>query len=114
MGNTKISFSIESDPHPYVLEYDFNFLCDAEVISGCNLMQAIAGGQITAGQTRGMLYAFLKKANPDLLLSDAGALLSRDLAGTLKAITDVLDTARASDEEESQEEAQVEQPSKAS
>ena len=43
------------------LGFDFNNLCDAEPVVGCNLLSAMEsmGGPLTATQLRGLLYAMV-------------------------------------------------------
>jgi hypothetical protein len=88
-----ITFTLEGDPQPYILKFDFNEVCNAEAAAGCNLMQALSGVPITAAQTRGLLYACLKPANPQVLLSEAGALLSKDMPTVLRYLMEALGTA---------------------
>lgn len=85
-----VTFELEGHPHPYSLKYDFNVVCDVEAATGANLMRALAGGQINAAETRGLLYALLKPSNPDLLLSEAGALLDEDMETVLPALTSAI------------------------
>jgi hypothetical protein len=63
----------------YSLCWDFSAICEAEKLTGCNLLQGIAGVMLhtmTAAQFRGLLYAAMLKAQPNTTLLDAGSLLS--------------------------------------
>ncbi len=91
-----VSFQLEGD-QVYSLSFDFNQICEAETVARCNLMTALAGGGITALQTRALLYACLKTAHPQVLLSEAGWLLSQDMPKVLAALAQVLTEARSED-----------------
>lgn len=77
-------FTLDGDPQVYKLAYDFNAICDAELETKENLQQYLfAIGKpssifLTALQHRAVLYALLKTAHPQVLLKEAGELLSRD------------------------------------
>jgi len=94
-----VSFTLLDDPQVYVLQFDFNAICEAETATGCNLMHALAGGGISASETRGLLYACLKASHPEVLLSEAGDLLSRDMSSVLPALSKCLAEARDIEEE---------------
>lgn len=86
-----ITFMLKDDPVTYSLLFDFNQVCDAEVISGCNLMQALSGGvHITAAQTRALLFASLRTAHPGVSIAEAGELLSREYPVVLNALSNVI------------------------
>lgn len=87
----KVTFTLEGDPQEYTLCYDFNQICDAEAVAGANLLNAVANKHsMNAVQMRGLLYACLKTAHPDVLLKEAGTLLSRDSKTVTKALATVL------------------------
>jgi len=94
-----VEFSIDpsgidsaSDPQDsYRLTFDYNEICDAEVVTGLNLLWALRNLDATsAGQMRGLVYALLKSAHPEVLLSEAGALLAADSASVINAVRKVL------------------------
>jgi hypothetical protein len=95
-----IPFTLEGDPQVYTLEFDFNAICAAEAVTGCNLMRALAGGEIFAAQTRGLLFACLKPAHPDVLLTEAGELLTRDMETVLEALSKALAGAKGTGTDE--------------
>lgn len=60
----------------YSLCYSFNAIAEAERVAGCNLLIALEGLQnLSAIQLRGLLYAALTKAHPDISIERAGALI---------------------------------------
>ena len=85
-------FTLDGDPQVYRLAYDFNAICDAEAETQVNLLQFInAVGRpvfvlLTAMQYRAMLYALLKPGHPQVLLKEAGELLSSDTSGVTAAM----------------------------
>jgi len=61
----------------YLLVYDFNSICDAESVAGCNLLDAIQHmGGMSAVEFRGLLYAALKPNHPEMTIGAAGDLFS--------------------------------------
>ena len=87
----KLLSSVTIDDKTYKLGYNFNSLCDAEDVSGCNLLDAlgmIAGGAgVTAKQLRGLLLGMLVeqpwwpkvvKDSPKEALKFAGQLVRMD------------------------------------
>jgi hypothetical protein len=84
-----VSFTFEGDPVEYKLCYDFNEIVNAEEVCGCNLLAAMGGG-MSARAFRGLLYACLKTAHPQVLLSEAGDLMSRDREKVMKALGQVI------------------------
>jgi hypothetical protein len=87
----KVTFTLEGDPVAYTLMYDFNEIAEAEGVTGANLLQAISDMRnMTAVQMRGLLYASLKRAHPQVLLVEAGTLLSRDSVTVTKALAKLL------------------------
>ena len=85
-----------------LLKYDFNEICDAETLCGCNLMQPVCGGGMSGIQTRALLYALLKPTNSAITVKEAGALLTFDMSGCLGAITQVLKQPRGLEDEAEQ------------
>src|SRR5579872_7172332 len=83
--------TLEIDGEVYSLGgLDFNAIADAELVAKCNLLLGIAGmltNGMTAQQTRGLLYASLRRAHPKITLQDAGNLVRVD---TLPDINDAL------------------------
>ena len=93
-------FKIDGDPQVYKLAFDFNSLVDAETLTGLNLMRPLANlSQLTAGEIRGLLYAMLKPAHPQVLLSEAGDLFSRDMETVTGALAEVLGASGKEEEE---------------
>ncbi len=88
-----VTFNLDGDHVDYKLHFDFNEICNAEEVTGCNLGSAMVSGNFTGKQLRGLLYAFLKTAHPQVLLSEAGDLLSRDLPTTMSAFWSVVNGA---------------------
>ena len=72
----QVTFMLDGDPQPYTLTYDFNMIVKAEQKAGLNLMQGTMNGG--AGLIRGLLFAFLLKAHPNVTIEEAGDLLSKD------------------------------------
>jgi hypothetical protein len=99
-------FTLDNDPQIYRLVYDFNALCDAEAETKENLLQYVfvigkpSAIFITAAQQRAMLYALLKPGHPQVLLKEAGELLSRDT----KRVADAMVRALGIESEESDDE----------
>ena len=82
-----VTFELQDDPVEYHLFKDFDQICTVEEETGVNLMRAMAGGQITATQTRALLFALLKTSHA-VLLEEAGELLSRpDWTTVLNALS---------------------------
>ncbi len=99
----KVTFTLPNDPQEYTLTYSFNEICDAEAVTGVNLLHAAVNvSQMNAVQMRGLLYACLKTAHPEVLIKEAGLLLSRDSQIVTAALAKVLG---AEDEAAAQEKA---------
>lgn len=83
-----------SDPQQsYKLTFDFNEICDAETATGFNLWAPLRNlSAMSAGQVRGLLFALLKTAHPQVTLKEAGALLTCDMLNVSDALWAVLDT----------------------
>lgn len=80
---------LELDGRPYRLALDFNAMVEAEKASGENLLQGAfrLGPGASAAQVRGLLYALLKPWNPKVTLADAGELLTKNMVGTMRAMS---------------------------
>lgn len=84
--------TLKIDGEEYRLGYDFNELCEAEGLTGCNLlagMQGLADTGVTASQLRGMLFAALRACpydgmpEPVALLKKCGGLIRADTIGPI-------------------------------
>ena len=71
---------LKVDGKEYRLVYDFNAIAEAEDICGCNLLQGMfrMGGEWSAKQIRGLLYAALRIAQPEITLEQVGDLVRLD------------------------------------
>lgn len=72
---------LEIDEKKYKLLYNFNAIATAEVVANANLMLGISGlylNTANAGQYRGLLYAALIKAHPNMTIDSAGSLIRPD------------------------------------
>ena len=73
--------SLTGEVTTYRLAYDFNAIAEAEQLAGCNLLQGMASVLLntwTAAQLRGLFYAGLRKAHPDITIQEAGAMVRID------------------------------------
>lgn len=77
--------TVELGGETYKLAFDFNAIATAETVAGVNLLQAIDLSGMTANQYRGMFYAALMKAHPEMTLAGAGQLITLP---NIKRITD--------------------------
>lgn len=80
--------TLKVDKEEYRLGYDFNGLCDAEALTGCNLLTAMRDlGEASAGQLRGLLFAAIRAVPYEgmpgsaELLKQCGDLLRADTIG---------------------------------
>jgi hypothetical protein len=70
---------LEIDGKQYRLGYDFNAIAEAEEVTGSNLLQGLLnGGNWTARQMRGLLYAALHVAHPRITVEEVGKLIRLD------------------------------------
>jgi hypothetical protein len=78
--------TVEIDGKTYSLAYDFNAIATAEATAGINLFEGIANlvSGLNAAQFRGLLYAALLKAHPDITLNQVGDLIRVDMLGALR------------------------------
>ena|SRR3569832_908390 len=75
---------LEVDGKAYKLCYSFNSIAVAESVAGCNLLKGLESlTDLTAVQLRGLLYAALSVAHPDLTVEDAGTLVRLDTIGSI-------------------------------
>lgn len=83
----------------YRIAFDANCIADAEKETGLNLLYALRNlDTMSMGQMRALLFGLSKKHNAQVLLKDAGDLLTRDDGTVWNAMKQVLDV-RESDED---------------
>lgn len=73
--------TLEIDGRSYRLCYSFNAIAEAERLGNCNLLEGIAAvlfNSLTAQQARGLLYAALSVAQPEITLAEAGQMIRVD------------------------------------
>jgi hypothetical protein len=71
--------TVEIDGKTYSLAYDFNAIATAESVTGINLFKALSTlTDLTATQFRGLVYAGLLKAHPEITLEQAGSIIRFD------------------------------------
>lgn len=103
-----VEFVVEGVPGVYAIEeqeakgfrltYDYNEICDAENLTGLNLLSAMRNlDAMSAGQMRAVLLALLKSAHPKTTLPEAGKLLSNDRESVIEALRKALKV-KSSDE----------------
>jgi len=67
------------DGEEYKLAYSFNSLAVAEADAGCNLLMGLASfNNLSAVQLRGLLFAALLIAHPEITVDEAGSLIRID------------------------------------
>lgn len=72
------------DEKEYRLAYSFNSIALAEAHAGCNLLRGLESlTDLSAVQLRGLLYAALTVAHPELTIADAGNLIRLDTIGPI-------------------------------
>lgn len=80
------------------LTFDFNELCDAETVTGFNLLSPLKNlAAMSAGQMRGIAFSLLKTAHPKITLKEAGDLLSKDGPAVTAAVYKALDAESGED-----------------
>ena len=87
MDEPKTAAALMIDGHEYPLAYDFNSLCNAEMLTGCNLLVALRDlANLSAGQLIGVLYAAITAGDPSskLKVRDVGALIRLDTLGSIQ------------------------------
>jgi hypothetical protein len=67
----------------YHLAYDFNAVVVAEEATGINLLASVVG-EITARSLRGLLYASLLMAHPEITIEEVGKLIQPTNIGTIR------------------------------
>lgn len=78
-------------PYEYILQFDFNELADAERVAGVNLFAAIMRWPVlSCSEMRALLYALLKPANQQVLLTEAGGLFTKNTMAVMTAISAAL------------------------
>ena len=88
-----VTFTLANDPQEYRLCYDFNEIADAEEVVGINLLTGVMGqgqGTMSSTQLRGLLYALLHKAHPEVTVKEAGELLTIDAVTVSTAFAEVM------------------------
>lgn len=78
--------ALEIDGQSYKLAYDFNAIAEAEEAAGCNLLHGISAtllNTMTAAQLRGLLYASLRRAQPNMTIAGAGSMIRLDTMPTI-------------------------------
>lgn len=88
-ANPTVEFStLLLDGEKYKLVYNFNAIAEAEENAGCNLLGGLENLQnLTAIQLRGLLYAALGVAHPEITVTDAGRMIRLN---TIAPITEAL------------------------
>lgn len=73
------------DGREWLFSFDFNAIAIAEAHTATNLFRALSHlGDLSAAQFRGLLYAALLKAHPELTVEQAGSLIRIDTMGPLQ------------------------------
>lgn len=80
VADPTIRFSkLEIAGQSYRLAYSFNAVAEAEHVAKCNLLEGLENLEgLTALQFRGLLYAALSVAHPDITIEQAGCLVGVD------------------------------------
>jgi hypothetical protein len=69
----------------YQLAYDFNAIAEAEFLARCNLLSGLESLQsLTAAQFRGLFYAALSPAHPEITVQEAGRMITLEDGVRLK------------------------------
>jgi hypothetical protein len=80
-------FTFENDPQQYVMDFDFNVLCDAEAELGLDLLPAIMRWPMqSALELRGVVYALMKTKHTSVTVAEVGGLLTRELTAMRKVL----------------------------
>ena len=91
-------FHIPGDAQVFKLTYDFNCMCDAEIVSGQNLLRAMTG-RMTSLELRALLYGLLRVYHPLVELKEAGELMTIDRNSVMDALTEILSMEEEKEEE---------------
>jgi hypothetical protein len=68
--------TLELEGQTYKLAYSFNAVAEAELVAKCNLLSGLENlHELSAIQLRGLLYAALSVAQPEITLSQAGEMI---------------------------------------
>jgi hypothetical protein len=67
----------------YHLSYDFNAICQAERVTGVNLLSSVVG-EISAASLRGLLWAALLKDRPLMTVEEVGGLIRPENIATIR------------------------------
>lgn len=87
-----IAFTVTGYPQEFRLVKDYNNICDAENVSGCNLFRAMFGlSGMSAQEVRALTFACLLDWNPKITLEEVGDLIqasdeSNELGNVLGAL----------------------------
>jgi hypothetical protein len=80
-------FTFENDPQQYVMDFDFNALCDAEAELRLELLPAIMRWPMqSALELRGVVYALMKTKHPLVTVAEVGGLLTRQFTAMRKVL----------------------------
>lgn len=72
------------DENEYRMCYSFNSIALAEAHAGCNLLRGLESlTDLSAVQLRGLLYAALTVAHPEITIDDAGKMIRLDTIGPI-------------------------------
>jgi hypothetical protein len=75
---------LELDGKQHRLVYDFNAICAAESVAGCNLLHALENlGDLTGMQLRGLLYAAMKPFSADVTIEEVSVMIRLDAIGAI-------------------------------
>jgi hypothetical protein len=91
---------VEAAGVTYKLRMDFNAMCEFEDITGVNAMDAFAAfekGNISVKNMRAMMYAFLKRHQPNVTLDEAGEILSENMGALEAVVASSMPTAKEAD-----------------
>lgn len=78
------------DAPVFRIGWNFNALCEAEAMTGQNLLQWDFS-TASAQKLRGLLYAGLKAVWQDVSIEDAGRLLTRNFGAVCRALAELYD-----------------------
>lgn len=98
---------LELNGKSYSLVYDFDSIATAEDLTGLELLVGVNWAKINARRLRGMLYASLLKAHPEITLKDVAKLIT---PGNLPKIEKALVECWIASTPEREEESQNPQP----
>lgn len=67
---------LELNGETYWLIFDFNAIARAEQVAKVNLLESLDFSGLTAAQYRGLFYASLLKAHPEVTIDEVGQLIN--------------------------------------